>query len=170
MSFVQSQVILVMYTLTCVVWYLFQNDATPLRSSAITLWTTATTTRATPGPTPTIMATSTTTTALSPHSTGTANTSTPMHVMAMDRLEYAFGEKYHFLTSPRWCGCNLQSGIWDSFCRLKSWVPTVKLSSGECKMIQVVLKLGAISQQAITLANVDPVLCRHMASQGGHNG
>ena len=51
----------------------------------------------------------------------------------------------------------------------------VKLPSDECNWILLMISqhwlrkwLGAVRQQAITWANVDPNLCRHMASLG-HN-
>ena len=40
----------------------------------------------------------------------------------------------------------------------------IDLTDGKSILVQVML--GAIRQQAITWANVDPDLCRHMASLG----
>ena len=57
--------------------------------------------------------------------------------------------------------------------RLSSWVLLMKLFSGECHRIPLMISqhwfrwwLGAIRHQAITWANVDPVLYHHMASFG----
>ena len=63
----------------------------------------------------------------------------------------------------------------NSFYELISWVSSTKLVLGKCHRIQLMKSqhrlrywLGAIRQQAITLANVDQDLCHHMVPQD-HN-
>ena len=69
----------------------------------------------------------------------------------------------------------LQVHITNSFYKLISWALTVKLVLGECRWAPLIISqhwfrwwLGAIRQQAITWADIDPELCHHMVSLG-HN-
>ena len=60
---------------------------------------------------------------------------------------------------------------WSTSCEIAlRWIP-LDLTDAESILVQVMawcLMLGAVRQQAITWANVDPDLCCHMASLG-HN-
>ena len=65
--------------------------------------------------------------------------------------------------------------FWNAFDGSLSWTLLVKLLSGECYKQPLMIshhwfrsRLGIVRQQAITWANVDPQLCRHMALLG-HN-